>query len=261
MTTSQPASFAQVLEAIERSHDRLQGALSQLGPEELTGRSYCRDWSRAQVASHLGSGADIFSLFVEAGRRGDAVPGFDQFPAVWERWNAKSPEQQAADCLVADRSFIELVQTIEPSQRDRWRLEMFGAERTLVDVVSMRLSEHTLHTWDIVVSIDAGAGLADDAVALLVDSMGARIERVSPTEELTVELSTVEPERSYVLELTPGSARLRPGTGEEGLPRLQLPAEAFIRLVAGRLDPDHTPASVHVRGFDLEALRRAFPGF
>ncbi len=41
--------------------------------------------------------------------------------------------------------------------------------------------------------------------------------------------------------------------------RLHLPAEALIRLVYGRLDPEHTPA---IEGdADLDALRRTFPGF
>ena len=41
---------------------------------------------------------------------------------------------------------------------------------------------------------------------------------------------------------------------------LRLPAEAFLRLVFGRLDPGHTPDSVD--GADrLEELRTVFPGF
>jgi hypothetical protein len=39
-----------------------------------------------------------------------------------------------------------------------------------------------------------------------------------------------------------------------------LPAEAFVRLVYGRLDPDHTPPLTS-RQVDLDRLRRAFPGF
>jgi hypothetical protein len=39
-----------------------------------------------------------------------------------------------------------------------------------------------------------------------------------------------------------------------------LPAEAFVRLVYGRLDPDHTPASVVTDGGLLSLLRAAFPG-
>lgn len=39
---------------------------------------------------------------------------------------------------------------------------------------------------------------------------------------------------------------------------LRLPAEAFARLVYGRLDPDHTPPGDH--GSALDTLRRVFPG-
>jgi hypothetical protein len=38
-----------------------------------------------------------------------------------------------------------------------------------------------------------------------------------------------------------------------------LPAEAFVRLVYGRLDPDHTPP-VETGGDELDALRKVFPG-
>jgi hypothetical protein len=41
---------------------------------------------------------------------------------------------------------------------------------------------------------------------------------------------------------------------------LRLPAEALVRLVYGRLGPEHTPPaeSEHV---ELDTLRRVFPGF
>ncbi len=43
-------------------------------------------------------------------------------------------------------------------------------------------------------------------------------------------------------------------------PDLELPADALIRLVAGRLDPDHTPAGI-VGASHLDELRQVFPGF
>jgi hypothetical protein len=46
--------------------------------------------------------------------------------------------------------------------------------------------------------------------------------------------------------------------GASGEPDLEIPAEGLIRLVYGRLDPDHTPP---IGGSaDLDALRRVFPG-
>ena len=62
----------------------------------------------------------------------------------------------------------------------------------------------------------------------------------------------------------PGMIGLRlvtfaPGDGGRD-PDLTLPAEAFARLVYGRLDPDHTPAFEGDPDL-LAELRRAYPGF
>jgi hypothetical protein len=40
-----------------------------------------------------------------------------------------------------------------------------------------------------------------------------------------------------------------------------MPAEALLRLAYGRMDADHTPASVVAKPADLEKLRAIFPGF
>ena len=52
---------------LRRSHDRLQALVEPLGQDQLEQRSYASEWSIAQVLSHLGSGAEIFSLFLDAG--------------------------------------------------------------------------------------------------------------------------------------------------------------------------------------------------
>jgi hypothetical protein len=56
-------------------------------------------------------------------------------------------------------------------------------------------------------------------------------------------------------------ARLDPADDGEVSGSLRLPAEALIRLVAGRLDPAHTPAGTVAEGRpSLEELRRLYPG-
>ena len=45
----------------------------------------------------------------------------------------------------------------------------------------------------------------------------------------------------------------------DGQRQLVLPAEAFARLVYGRLDPDHTPP-VEGDAESLDELRKVFPG-
>ena len=41
-------------------------------------------------------------------------------------------------------------------------------------------------------------------------------------------------------------------------PDVELPAEAFARLVYGRLDAEHTPSGEH--GSTLDVFQRVFPG-
>ena len=42
---------------------------------------------------------------------------------------------------------------------------------------------------------------------------------------------------------------------------LELPAEAFVRLVYGQLDPDHTPEVKERGAVTVEQLRQILPGF
>ena len=58
--------------------------------------------------------------------------------------------------------------------------------------------------------------------------------------------------------LQPGGITLSPSAPADH-PDLELPAEAFVRLVYGRLDQDHTPPFTGAEA-DLDELRRAFPG-
>ena len=65
------------------------------------------------------------------------------------------------------------------------------------------------------------------------------------------------PAAFLVLVLGPDEVSISP-SDQVGDPDIVLPAEALVRLVYGRLDPDHTP---QVRGTaDLDELRRIFPG-
>ena len=63
------------LTALWASHHRLDAATKPLTDEEIAGPSYCADWSTAQVLSHIGSGAQIFGLLLDAGLSGAEAPG------------------------------------------------------------------------------------------------------------------------------------------------------------------------------------------
>lgn len=257
----------ELLALLHRSQEKLARTLGSLTPEQLAGPSYDDDWSIGQVASHLGSGAEIFTLFVEAGIRGDVPPDQDSLHPIWDRWNAKSAAQQGRDAITADAAFLDRIDGLTEQQRARWQLEMFGQQRNLAMVLQMRLAEHAVHTWDIAVAIDPAETVAADAVELLVDTLDPLVARAGKPADRAqqVRIVTDNPARTLLLEIGPDGARLSTdavdGSGDVGLgASVRLPAEAFLRLVYGRLDAAHTPP-VQAEGVDLDVLRRVFPGF
>jgi uncharacterized protein (TIGR03083 family) len=253
----------ELLAELRSSHDRLVMALAGLSDEQIAGPSYADEWSIGQVASHLGSGAEIFAMFLDAGLRQAPAPGAEEFQPIWSRWNAKSPPEQSRDAVAADATFVSALEALTPDERAGWQLDMFGAQTSLAGLLRMRLGEHAVHTWDIAVALDPAATVPDAAAALIIDNLPGLAGRAGKAMPHPRAVHVTTQHRNFVLEPTDDGVRLTPAASEPGeaLARLRLPAEAFVRLVYGRLDAGHTPASVEVVGVDLADLRATFPGF
>jgi uncharacterized protein (TIGR03083 family) len=249
------------IEALRSSHDSLRALAQPLDVEALQQMSYDSEWTIAQVLSHLGSQAEIFGLFLDAGLSGEDPPGGEAFAPIWEAWNTRSPQAQAADALQADEAVIERFESLDADERARLHLAMFGMELDTTALARMRLSEHAVHTWDVAVALDPDATVAADAVALLVDALDLPAARSGKPQGKARRLSvaTSSPERHFTLEIG-DKVELVASEADETTPDLRLPAEAFVRLVYGRLDPAHTP-SAETRDVDLDELRQVFPGY
>jgi uncharacterized protein (TIGR03083 family) len=251
------------ISALRHSHDRLQAGVEPLGLAQLERRSYASEWSIAQVLSHLGSQAEIFGLFLDAGLTGQDPPGREEFAPIWESWNTKDPHAQASDALRADEATVERFESLDADDQERLHLKLFGMELGTIGLARMRLGEHAIHTWDVVVALDPSATVAPDAVALLIDTLDQLAARASKPDgkQRKVRVMTTDPDRRFILEtgeavtLTP-----EPDDSEQGLSELRLPAEAFVRLIYGRMDAAHTPPA-EVNGVELAELRQIFPGF
>lgn len=253
------------ISALRHSHDRLRAAVEPLDPGQLEQRSYASEWSIAQVLSHLGSQAEIFGLFLNAGLSGSESPGQDAFAPIWGVWNAKTPQAQASDALDADQATLARFESMDADEQARFRLSMFGMELDTAGIARMRVGEHAIHTWDVVVALDPKESLAPDAVALLIDTLDQLAARTAKPDgkQRKIRVTTTDPERQFTLE-TGDAVTLVPADDETvpelGVSELRLPAEAFVRLIYGRLDSGHTPADKHA-GVELDELRAIFPGF
>ena len=61
------------IQAVRSSHDRFAGLVTPLSATEVEQPSYASEWSIADTASHLGSQAEIFGVFLDAGLAGEPV--------------------------------------------------------------------------------------------------------------------------------------------------------------------------------------------
>jgi uncharacterized protein (TIGR03083 family) len=255
--------------ALRRSHDTLAAIVGPLEPPQLRGRSYCSAWTIAQVLSHLGSGAEIALLALRAGLDGDPPADQASFAPIWERWNAKPPEAQAADALASDEDYVAALERLDDSRLGSLRVTLFGLELDASGLVALRLGEHALHTWDVAVALDPTARVLPGSVELLVDRLpllagwaGRPAKDDGGARRLRVH--TTSPEREFLLEVgdrvTMSPWEGAPDTAVDAT--VELPAEALLRLVYGRLDPATTPAvALTGRTVDVDDLRSTFPGF
>ena len=210
------------------------------------------------MLSHLGSGAVITVRRIDDALAGRSMPD-DFAPGVWDEWNAKTPEAQRDDALAADARLMDRIEAVTQEERASFAFPLGPLTLDFEQFVQLRLNEHVLHTWDVEVAVSPSATLPPDAVALVVDYLEliARFTGRPTGDTRTISIRTSEPERGFTVELTPDAVGFTT-TAPDPAAELVLPAEAFVRLVYGRLDPDHTPPDVE--GDAVALLRRVFPG-
>ncbi len=144
------------LTALHDSVDRLSELVTGLDPDTLMASAYPTEWSVADALSHLGSGAVILLRRLDDGLAGVETPE-DASRAVWDEWDAKSPEDQAADALVADRALLDRLEGLSDDERERFSFTMGPMTFDVDDFVGLRLNEHALHVWDVEVVLDPAA--------------------------------------------------------------------------------------------------------
>jgi uncharacterized protein (TIGR03083 family) len=250
------------ISALRISQDRLRGLVAPLVPEGVDTPSMASGWSIAQVLSHLGSQAEIFGGILDDAVAHRPLPGPETFPPVWDEWNAKSGVDQVTDSVAANEAFVRRVEELPDAQLEALQFLMFGMEFDMVGFLRMRLSELAVHTWDVAAALDPEATVSAHAVDLLVDTLPELARRVGKGQAsaTSVRVITSGPARDLVLGVD-DAVSIEPWEGGPADATLRLPAEAWVRLVYGRLDDEHSPP-IEIDGDReiLATLRLVFPG-
>lgn len=255
-----------VIAVLRAGHESLSGLVAGLSDDDLAKPSAAAEWDVSQVLGHLGSGAEISEAVLRAALDGKPNPGMDYFKSVWARWDSAGRRERADGFARASAALTELYESLAPRDDLRIDLGFLPEPVDLATAARMRLSEFALHAWDVRAGSDPSAVLAPDATAHLLPVVAQMAGMLGKPGALdgarsVIRVTTTAPEEVLALRL---GDRVSIGGEAPDSPdgTLSLPAEAWVRLVTGRLGPRYTPADVTATGAaDLELLRRVFPGF
>jgi len=242
--------------------------VSPMSDEQLAGSTGASEWDISQVLSHLGSGAEISRNALQMALEGKPTPGLEFNKTIWARYDNASRRERLEWFLAANEALTQSYESLSEETRARLRIDL-GFLPAPVDVAaaaSFRLNELALHSWDVRVGFDKAATVAPEAtphllgrVAMLAGYLGKPDALNGKTAVIGV--TTTDPAKDFGLHLgekvsvVVGAPRQADGT-------LALPAEAWVRLITGRLKHEYTPAGITTTGTaDLDLLRRVFPKF
>lgn len=253
--------------ALRATHDELLSVLSGLSDEALLAPSGASEWSVARVLSHLGSGGEIGLAGLRATLAGEPAPEQELNESVWDRWDALSPREQADGFRTHETALLEAFEALTPEQRSDVVIELgfLPFPLPLAAVLGMRLNELALHAWDVKVAVDpaaeVNAAAADVVGEQLITHLGFLVGFTGKTDATAGRRITLDvPNAKLTLEIADAVSIVAPTDAPTAT--LTAPNEAVVRLLNGRLKPEHTPSSVEVTGnVTLEELRVVFPGY
>ena len=256
-----------IIAALRSGYDSLAGLVSGYSDQQLAGPTGADDWDVSQVLSHLGSGAEIAQNGLHAALERRPGPGVEFNKTVWARYDGAGRRERLEWFLAANEALTQSYESLSEETRATLKIEMsfLPAPVDVATAASGRLSEFALHSWDVRVGSDAAATIAPEATRQL-------LPRTVLSGGFLGKPDALDGKRALIAVTTTDATELALHLGEQisvsaGAPEqsdgtLTLPAEAWIRLLTGRLKPPYLPAEITMTGTtDLDLLRRVFPPF
>src|ERR1700759_608091 len=103
--------------ALRTNHDQLADLVAAAGPDDLARTSGATEWTVADALSHLGSGSEIWLHMLRAAIDGNTAPEVDNH-SIWDRWNALSPEAQAASFVEHHGALVSALEGLDADHRE-----------------------------------------------------------------------------------------------------------------------------------------------
>lgn len=252
---------AERVEVLRQEVAAFKERIAALSPEGWDRPSACDGWSVADVVAHLSGQA--FVLNVGRGLQGDYSPppgaapvtehNEDQFARnIFQRaFNTRAEMGDRLQEVLFQRldEAVDLFDTVEEGQWDNLCYWPPGPEavHTMLD---MRISELTMHAWDVCSRFDPEYRLSDGSVRVLMDTVNRaarRAFRPDPTIPAPQVYRFVirEPVAAvYELEIANEEITLRAGEGADNPDVIfRCDDETYVMVMYGRLTPDEALVS------------------
>lgn len=252
---------AERVEVLRQEAAAFRERVAALSPDDWDRPSACDGWSVADVVAHLSGQA--FVLNVSRGLQGDYSPpdgaapvtehNEDEFARnIFQR--AFNTRAEAGDRLqeILFQRLDEAVQVFDGVEEGQWDNLCYwppGPE-TVHTMLDMRISELTMHAWDVCSRLDPDYRLSEGSVRVLIDTVNRaarRAFRPDPTipAPQVYRFVIIEPvEAVYELVIANEEVTLRQGEGDiEADVVYQCDGETFVMVMYGRLTPDEALVS------------------
>jgi uncharacterized protein (TIGR03083 family) len=247
---------AERVEVLRQETAAFKERVAALSSADWDRPSACEGWSVADVMAHLSGQA--FALNVSRGLQGDSSSPTGATPATEHNEDefARNIFQRAFNTRAefGDRLQETLFQRLDESvdvfngvDQEQWDNQCYwppGPEpvRTMLD---MRISELTMHAWDVCSQFDPDYRLSDGSVRVLMDTVNRAARRAFrpdptiPAPQVYQFVIDHPVEVVYELVIANEEIVLRPGeTGEKADVVFQCDGETYVMVMYGRLTPN-----------------------
>ncbi|MCC7371155.1 MAG: maleylpyruvate isomerase family mycothiol-dependent enzyme [Chloroflexi bacterium] len=241
MSLETVADARRMIELSRAEYDGLVAYLEALPPEGWTEQSAAADWQVYQVVSHIGSQPAIHGGMIRAGLLGEPPMTDADRRAIWDRFDAMTPEEVYPAFRANNEAFIAMADALTEEQLGA-SMPWLGGPAPLATVLAGRLNEQALHAWDIRQAHDSSVKLTAAAVPDLLElnltpgRLGGLVKPDQAPALVGKAIQFLLTDPTGALVLTIGETRVAATDGQTAAPNLTvtLPTEAMVRLLWGR---------------------------
>ena len=242
------------VQLLRAESEELNNFLRQLSDNAWDQPSACRGWSVGDVLGHL-TGQD-FSLRILRGLQGNVLPpeGSPQIVSHNEDAFAESifnrgisTKTELGNNLLAtfEQRVSDIIQVFEQVRPDQWDTLCYwppGPE-AVSTMLDMRISELTMHAWDIMSRFDSDYHLSRGSVSVLMDTVDRAVRRAfrpdadlqNPKQYRFIVDHDNESEVDIVLSKNGGS--VESARGDSHYATFRCDGETYVMIMYGRIKP------------------------